>query len=220
LNVERVAPAVAGKKQVGFLPILAYPIRAWVHSKNAERQKSTSTNGARSCVCIGTRSARGRSNLPRVFIHPLARLHFGMVQGGVLSLMPGNFSLMENRFDKHYTRDEARALLPQIREWLERLNRLRQDLDRFDKRLSGLTGQGNDVGGETVNSWIRVLADMQGILAEFQRRRIFIKDLSRGLVDFPAIIGGREAFLCWEQEEDDIEFWHDLDAGFGGRERL
>ncbi len=127
---------------------------------------------------------------------------------------------MEHRFDKHYTRDEARALLPQIRQWLEQLNRLRQDLERFDKRLGGLTGQGNDAGGETVNSWIRALADMQGSLAEFQRRRIFIKDLSRGLVDFPAIIGGREAFLCWEQEEDDIEFWHDLDAGFGGRERL
>ena len=127
---------------------------------------------------------------------------------------------MEHRFDKHYTRDEARALLPQIRQWLGQLNRLRQDLERFDKRLGGLTEQGNDVGGETVNRWIRALADMQGILAEFQRRRILIKDLSRGLVDFPAIIGGREAFLCWEQEEDDVEFWHDLDAGFGGRERL
>ena len=127
---------------------------------------------------------------------------------------------MKHRFEKHYTRDEARALLPQIRKWLEQLKRLRQDLERFDKRLSGLTGQGNDLGGETVNGWIRALADMQGILAEFQRRRIFIKDLSRGLVDFPAIIGGREAFLCWEQEEDDIEFWHDLDTGFGGRERL
>jgi hypothetical protein len=127
---------------------------------------------------------------------------------------------MENRFDKHYTRDEARALLPQIRQWLEQLNRLRQDLERIDKRLSGLTGQGNDLGGETVNSWIRALADMQGILAEFQRRRIFIKDLSRGLVDFPAIIGGREVFLCWEQDEADIEFWHDLDTGYTGRERL
>jgi len=127
---------------------------------------------------------------------------------------------MEYRFDKHYTRDEARALLPQVRQWLERLNHLRPELERFDKHLSGLTGQGNDVGGETVNNWIRVLADMQGILAEFQRRRIFIKDLSRGLVDFPAIISGKEAFLCWEQEEDDIEFWHDLDAGYGGRERL
>jgi hypothetical protein len=127
---------------------------------------------------------------------------------------------MERRFDKHYTREEACALLPQIRQWLERLNRLRRDLERFDKRLSGLAEQGSDIGGETVNNWIRALADMQEALAEFQRRRIFIKDLERGLVDFPAIIGGREVFLCWEQDEEDVEFWHDLDTGFTGRERL
>jgi hypothetical protein len=126
----------------------------------------------------------------------------------------------EHRFDKHYTRDEARALLPQIRKWLEQLNRLREELEHFDKRLSGLTEQGYDAGGRMVNGWIRTLADMQEVLAEFQRRRVFIKDLPRGLVDFPAIIGGREVFLCWEQEEDDIEFWHDLDTGFTGRERL
>ena len=127
---------------------------------------------------------------------------------------------MEHRFDKHYTRDEARALLPQLRQWLERLNRRRKDLERYDKRLSGLAGQGNDVGGETVNNWIRALADMQEVLVEFQRRSIFVKDLDRELVDFPAIIGGREVFLCWEKDEEDVEFWHDLDTGYGGRERL
>jgi hypothetical protein len=93
-------------------------------------------------------------------------------------------------------------------------------LERFDKRLSGLTEQGNDIGGETVNNWIRALADMQEVLGEFQRRRIYIKDLERGLIDFPAIMGGKEVFLCWEQDEEEIEFWHDLDTGFSGRERL
>ena len=127
---------------------------------------------------------------------------------------------MKHHFDKHYTREEARALLPQCRKWLERLNGLRQDLERHDKRLSGLTEQGNDIGGGTVNEWIRTLADMQEVLAEFQRRRIVIKDLERGLLDFPAIVGGREVFLCWEQDEEDVEFWHDLDTGFTGRERL
>jgi hypothetical protein len=127
---------------------------------------------------------------------------------------------MKHRFDKHYTREEANALLPQIHKWLEQLNRQREDLHRYEKRLSGLTEQGNDIGGETVNSWIRVLAAMQEILSEFQRREIFIKDLERGLLDFPAIIGGREVFLCWEQDEEAVEFWHDLETGFGGRERL
>jgi hypothetical protein len=128
--------------------------------------------------------------------------------------------VMKYRFDKHYTREEARALLPRIRQWLDRLNSLRQELERFDQRLSGLAEQGNDIGGETVNNWIRALADMQQALAEFQRRRIVIKDLVRGLVDFPAVIGGREVFLCWEHGEEDIEFWHDLDTGYTGRERL
>jgi hypothetical protein len=127
---------------------------------------------------------------------------------------------MEHRFKTHYTLEEARALLPQIREWLQRLNHLRQELEKFDKRLSGLVEQGNDVGGGTVNNWIRALADMQKLLGEFQRREIIIKDLQRGLIDFPAIIAGREVFLCWEQDEEDIEFWHDLDTGYGGRERL
>lgn len=127
---------------------------------------------------------------------------------------------MNHRFEKHYTLEEARALLPQVRSWLKRLNELRHELERYDKRLSSLMNPGHDVGGDLVNTWIRALAGMQEVLAEFQKREIQIKDLERGLVDFPAIIGGREVFLCWEQDEEDIEFWHDLDTGYAGRERL
>ncbi len=127
---------------------------------------------------------------------------------------------MEYRFEKHYTIEEARALLPQVREWLKHLNELRLDLDRFDKRLNSLMSPGHDVGGDMVNRWIRTLAGMQEILGEFQRRAIQIKDVERGLIDFPAVIGGKEVFLCWEHDEDDIEFWHDLDSGYSGREHL
>ncbi len=127
---------------------------------------------------------------------------------------------MEHRFRKHYTRDEAQALLPQLRQWLNRMNELRHEVERSDKRLTSLMHPGNDLGGDLVNKWIRTLAQMQELLAEFQRRDIQIKDLERGLLDFPAIIGGKEVFLCWEQDEDAVEFWHDLDTGYSGRERL
>jgi hypothetical protein len=127
---------------------------------------------------------------------------------------------MGHRFDKHYTREEAQALLPQLRQWLKRLNELRHELERSDKRLSSLMHSGNDLGGDLVNKWIRTLTEMQELLGEFQRRDIQIKDLERGLVDFPAIIGGKEVFLCWEQDEEAVEFWHDLDTGYSGRERL
>lgn len=127
---------------------------------------------------------------------------------------------MEYRFEKHYTREEARALLPQLREWLKQLNELRSEQQRQEKRLNSLMSPGNDLGGNLVNSSIRTLADMQAILLQFQSREIFIKDLDRGLLDFPAILGGREVFLCWEQDEEDVEHWHELDTGFAGRERL
>ena len=127
---------------------------------------------------------------------------------------------MSHRFQKHYTREEATALLPQLRTWLLQLKRHRHELDRSDKRLASLMSPGNDLGGDLVNQWIRTLAGMQELLGEFQQREIQIKDIERGLLDFPALIGGREVFLCWEQDEETVEFWHDLDAGYAGRERL
>jgi hypothetical protein len=127
---------------------------------------------------------------------------------------------MKHQFKKHYTREEAQALVPQLRQWLVRLNELRAEMERSDKRLTSLMHPGNDLGGDLVNKWIRTLTEMQELLGEFQRRDIQIKDLERGLLDFPAIIGGKEVFLCWEQDEDAVEFWHDLDTGYSGRERL
>ena len=127
---------------------------------------------------------------------------------------------MAHHFNKHYTRDEAKALLPQVRKWLQQLEEARDHLLKYDKRLSALMEPGRDAGGELVNRWARTMADFRGAMDEFQRREIMIKDIDRGLLDFPAIIGGKEVFLCWEKDEDDIEFWHDLDTGYAGRERL
>ena len=127
---------------------------------------------------------------------------------------------MAHHFPKHYTRDEAKALLPQVRKWLEQLGQARDHLLKYDKRLSALMEPGRDAGGDLVNNWARTMADFRGVMDEFQRREILIKDIDRGLLDFPAIIGGKEVFLCWEKDEEDIEFWHDLDAGYAGRERL
>ena len=123
-------------------------------------------------------------------------------------------------FKKHYTRDEARALLPRVREWLNRLGALRRQIVQYDKTLSELLNDGKDAGGDVVNRSVRALADFKKVAMEFQDRQIQIKDLDRGLIDFPAIIGGKEVFLCWEKDEEDIEFWHDLETGYAGREKL
>ena len=127
---------------------------------------------------------------------------------------------MGHRFHLHYTRDEARSLLPQIRKWLKQVAELHADLQELESRLSGLMAPGADLGGELVNRWVRTLAALEDVFLEFHQREIQVKDLERGLVDFPAILQGKEVFLCWEQGEEDVEFWHELDAGYAGRERL
>jgi len=127
---------------------------------------------------------------------------------------------MTHRYKKHYTREEARALLPSLRKWLQQLYELRDWLRQRDTEIEKALGEGRDLGGELINTWIKYLCQLQRLLREFQSREIQLKDLDRGLIDFPAIIGGREVFLCWEKDEDDIEFWHDLESGYAGRERL
>lgn len=127
---------------------------------------------------------------------------------------------MSFQFSKHYTIEEARSLLPSIRTWLETISSLQERMSKIDLRLTNLGSTGNDVGGDTVNSSVKLRADLLSVIQEFAARGIQIKDLERGLIDFPALKNGKEIFLCWEKDEEDIQYWHDLDAGFPGREPL
>jgi len=124
------------------------------------------------------------------------------------------------RFKHHYTIAEARELLPKVSQWLVKARKAREDYLRLEDRVGGLLRGGADVGGDLANRWVRALADLRDILREFHSREIEVKDLDRGLVDFPGIVGGKEVFLCWEEGEEDIEFWHDLESGYAGRTRL
>lgn len=123
-------------------------------------------------------------------------------------------------FKKHFTVQEARGLLPRIRQWLHELDQVRHRLNHFDQRFGNLLSGGSDLGGESVNEWVKAIARFKELAGEFEKRHIQIKDLERGLIDFPSLMDGKEIFLCWERDDDDIEYWHDLDSGFAGRERL
>ena len=124
------------------------------------------------------------------------------------------------QFKKHYTLEEARQLLPQIRSALQKIRFLRERLATADQRMASLLKDGHELGGELVNQSLRHLAELRELLLGFHRQEIFLKDVDRGLVDFPSLRNGREIFLCWEEDDEDIEFWHDIEAGYAGRERL
>jgi hypothetical protein len=62
--------------------------------------------------------------------------------------------------------------------------------------------------------------EVRRLLEMIEQSGIVLRDIDRGLVDFPALIDGREVLLCWELGEDEVAHWHDLDTGFDGREPL
>ena len=70
---------------------------------------------------------------------------------------------MAFRFKKHYTREEARALLPQVRQWLKRVAELHADLEKFEGRMKGLMAPGCDLGGDLVNRWVKTLAGLRSL---------------------------------------------------------
>ena len=65
-----------------------------------------------------------------------------------------------------------------------------------------------------------VIDQMAAAVARIDALGITLRDIERGLIDFPALVGGRQVWLCWQLGERDVAFWHELDTGFGGRQPL
>ena len=124
-----------------------------------------------------------------------------------------------------FTVAEANALLPDLEPTLRALQTQKGELDRGRQRLAELTPRmrGNGHGAEAATLEHR-MTELAAALAEGIKRisalGIDIKDLDQGLIDFPSLRGGRVVYLCWRLGEDRLAFWHELDAGFAGRQPL
>jgi hypothetical protein len=121
---------------------------------------------------------------------------------------------------RHYTLEEANAALPRVQELLGALRSASEQLgDREAREALSEASPGNG-GGDAGRTVSEGFLAMREAMLELREREVVLRDLQRGLVDFPALRDGHEVYLCWEEGEDEIGFWHEPEAGFGGRRPL
>ena len=138
--------------------------------------------------------------------------------------------------------DAANETIPELRTILETLRDERSQLialrDEFARRTALETAPGDASVERTADDAAarnresaaerrRLRLRMQGVIDQMQagvaridEMGVTLREIETGLVDFPALVNGRQVWLCWRLGEGDVEWWHELSDGFGGRRPL
>ena len=122
--------------------------------------------------------------------------------------------------ERHYTLEEAAELLPRVVELIGRMRTARDMLgDREAREALSEAGPTNG-GGEPGRTVSEGFVQLRDAMTELRELEVVLRDLDSGLLDFPSLRDGREVYLCWQDGEDAIRFWHEPEAGFAGRQPL
>lgn len=120
--------------------------------------------------------------------------------------------------ERHFSREEANALLPQL---IERLSRLRDSYAAVAGHQALVQSVQKHNGGDTRSTdWLGASRDVDEQIHWLDEQGIIVRDVEQGLIDFPSEHEGRPIFLCWKLGEPSVDYWHDLETGFAGRQPL
>jgi hypothetical protein len=128
-----------------------------------------------------------------------------------------------------FTLAEAQSLLPVLETLLRRAQEHGNRAAEIEVELEQLRQQIAVAGGMHVNVTRaarrravrdKSLQETKDALAEIEAIGVQIKDLEKGLLDFPCLLEGKTVLLCWKQGEAEIAFWHSVDDGFAGRKPI
>ena len=123
----------------------------------------------------------------------------------------------------YYDIDTANARLEELRPLLAALRDARDEVAAGQLRLAKM----HDASEADPEALLReqegmtiTVKRMEQAVRQIDAWGVTLRDIGTGLVDFPALVNGRPIWLCWKLGEDDIAYWHELEAGIAGRKPL
>lgn len=125
-----------------------------------------------------------------------------------------------------FTPSEANSALIRVRPLAERMVAVRarlrelEDEQREVVKIVAGNGSGYAVGEARTPEFARLAKELEECFNGLTELGVEVKDLETGLLDFPAVRDGADVLLCWRVGEDGVEWWHGLDEGFAGRQRI
>lgn len=124
---------------------------------------------------------------------------------------------------KLFTVEEANSLLPSVRQIVRSIQQSHRRLINFQTSAKQAAIGAESGGGGFIEGprYARLLVKLSTHAGELESLGIQLKDYHQGLIDFPSMRDGRVVLLCWKADEgDQVEWWHDVEAGFAGRQPL
>lgn len=127
-----------------------------------------------------------------------------------------------------FTIEDAQTLIPWLKQIcveISPLNKRSKVLSHQIKTLeSKLKGNGTNEAHQSLAEMQKKLTNTTNLINDkliiIEKKGILIKSIAPGLFDFPHLKDGKEVYLCWHEEENFLEFWHDINSGFAGRKQI
>lgn len=122
---------------------------------------------------------------------------------------------------KSFLVEEANQFLPTLRKYLRRMARVRDKIVMLVPEIEKARNRSDYDGGSPFGpSYIQALEVFTDIVQQIEDHGVLIKDYGEGLCDFPHLHEGRLVYLCWKLGEKRVEWWHEVEAGFAGRQPI
>ena len=122
---------------------------------------------------------------------------------------------------RYFTLQEANETLEIIRPWMDEIQTIRQKiLANQPEAWPAIERSAGNGGNRALSNMVQDFEKLDALVHRIQETGAILKDINMGLLDFPALREGREVYLCWQYGEGDIAFWHEVEAGYAGRQPI